>query len=147
MKYSIISIALLSMFSILEMSCNSSKEIQISESEEPIIVLSKERCRGFCPAFTISFFEPNKVQYNGVANMDILGEKLFTIPKSDFTKLKESFKKNNFKKMENEYIRERIMDIPKVTLMYDGHSIIYHKSKAPESVIALSNLVEEFIPK
>ena len=147
MKYSFFPIIMLTMFSFLEINCSSQKEIQISKEETPIITFSKGRCRGYCPAFTIAFFEPNKIRYNGEANMDVLGEKIYSISKKDMVKLKEAFEKSDFKNFENEYLMKNIMDIPKATLSYKGHAILYHQREIPEEVKVLSVLVEKYIPK
>lgn len=147
MKFSFFSIIMLTMFSFLEMNCAPQKEIQISNEEQPIITFSKGRCRGYCPTFTIDFFEPNKIRYNGEANMDVLGEKIYTISKKDMAKLKGVFEEKDFKNFKNEYLIKNIMDIPKATLSYDGHAILYHEREVPKEVKFLSELVEKYIPK
>lgn len=144
MKNVFFSFILFFAFPFSEMSCaNQKKQIQ---NTQPIIFYSKEKCRGFCPAFTMAFSEPNQLKYNGIANVAVLGEKMIALEKTDFQNLKKAFEKSKFQGLEKEYLSE-VMDIPKVILKYNGQQVIYHERDAPDDLIVLAKLVEEFLPE
>ena len=146
MKKSIVSIIVLSFFSFLEMSCAGQKELQINEDETPIIIFTKGKCRGFCPAYTLEIFESNKLRYRGRTNVKVVGEKILKLTKEEVANLKKVFEASDFEKFEKEYL-SRYMDIPKFTLTYDGKKIDYHERSAPEELKMLSALVDKYFPK
>ena len=146
MKNSIFSIILVSIFSLLEMSCSSQKELKITGDETPIVSFAKERCRGFCPAYTLEIFESNKLRYTGQANVKIMGEQIFNLKKEEVINLKKAFEASEFEKFEREYL-SGYMDIPKFTLIYKGQRIDYHEKSATEEIKELSALVDRYFPK
>lgn len=147
MKNTIFSFLLLSFFSILEMSCaqTKNKALQIEDGETPLIVFSKGKCRGFCPAFTLKIYKNNKVEYIGVANVKVLGEKKFELKEEDVKFLRNEFEVSNFKELEKEYLT-KLMDFPKIIISYQGYQVDYHERSAPKEIIKLSKLIEKYLP-
>ena len=130
----------------MEMSCSSQKELQITADETPIISFAKERCRGFCPAYTLEIFESNKLRYTGRANVKVMGEQIYKLTKEEVANLQKAFEASEFEKFEKEYL-SGYMDIPKFTLTYKGQRIDYHERSAPEEIKDLSTLVDKYFPK
>lgn len=146
MKNVVVSFFFVFIFPFWEMNCaNQNKPILNLDETVPLIFFSKEKCRGFCPAYKMEFFEPNQLKYKGLANVDVLAGKIISLDKTDFEKLKKIFEESDFKKFESTYLK-KVMDIPKVTLAYDGHKVVYHETEAPEKLKTLSKMLEAFLP-
>lgn len=146
MKNIFLPMLIIIMISILHWKCAPSTELQVSTDEVPKIVLSKSRCRGFCPAFTIAFYEEKKVRYQGIANVKVIGERVFEIKRKEFDHLIEIFQKAEFQNFEDVYLT-KYMDIPKQILIFNGKKIEFHEQVAPKEILELSHALEKFLPE
>jgi len=129
----------------METNCAKPTQPMVAENELPTILLSKQRVRGFSPAFTIEIFESCNVRYTGVANVDVIGERIFKIKKKEYIALKNEFEKSDFKNLEDEYL-SRMMDIPKITMQFEEKKIVFFEGRAPEVLMNLKEKVKQLLP-
>ncbi len=137
--YSLIAVVL------TQCSNQSIQQSTINGDEEAILVLSKERCRGYCPAYHLEIFPSTKINYEGIAHVKIIGERSYSINTEDMKDLITAFEEINFQDFDHEYLTD-FKDLPQISLMYKGYKIDYHEKKAPEKILELSNKMEAFLP-
>jgi hypothetical protein len=123
---------LYSSFLLLLAPCNGPKSTSSSSPpadagiklKKMIISYEKTVCFGTCPAFTMTINgETNKITYKGDSNVEKIGNYEKSISDEDLSKLAETFEKNKFFEMKDEY-NGQMTDLPSkyVSLSYDGKS-------------------------
>lgn len=133
------------LFALLAINCTPSTELPIEPNDAPMLSLTKERCRGYCPAYSMAFFANRAVKYSGLAHVAVVGEREFKIDKVAWDKLKIAFEKSKFDQYEKEYLTA-FMDLPKMVLVYEGRQITFHEKAAPAEIVKLAQLVEDLLP-
>ena len=97
------------------------------------------------PQYDISL-KGNKLTYDGIANMDVLGEKTLEISKAKFKAIQSAFEGSNFADFDELY-RGNKRDLPMMRLSYKGQEIRYQEQAAPENLKKLALMLEELVPK
>ncbi len=132
---------------VLIVSISCSKNLMKSGIDDTFeVAYSKSKGRSKSkPQYDISL-KGNKVTYNGLANMDVMGEKTFEISKSQFKAIQSAFEGSNFTTFEELY-RGNKRDLPMMRLTYRGHEVRYQEREAPENLKKLAAILEELVPK
>lgn len=97
------------------------------------------------PLYTMAISD-KEVLYNGKANMDVLGERSYTLTEAQYATVYQAFLDSNFQNFEESYIG-KMRDLPIFTLTYNGRSIRYQKREAPEGLLELAEHIIELFPK
>jgi len=83
----------------------------------------------------------NSFNYNGIANMSLLGEHTFKVSKTTLNTLKKTFKESDFNQFEKSYIGNT-RDLPLTYITYGNHETSYQEKEAPEKLKKLAQLIE-----
>jgi len=86
----------------------------------------------------------NSFNYNGIANMSLLGKHTFKVSKNTLNTLKKAFKESDFNTFEESYIGNT-RDLPLTYITYDNHETSYQHREAPEKLKKLANLIENLL--
>lgn len=97
------------------------------------------------PHFKINI-KGNSVYYNGIANMEVLGEHNFKLSKTEFKKIKDVFEQSEFNKFKILYMG-KYRDLPITTITFKGHEIRFQETAAPEKLKNLAVLLESSLPE
>ncbi len=139
------SLAIISFVSLIMFSCSRKGKIDNNVDDFQVTLKTNRGRSKARPQYNISL-DGRKVSYNGIANMDSMGEKSFEISKANYSKIRKAFLESNFTSFKNEY-KGRMRDLPMPTLTYNGHIVRYQEREAPPELLNLANLMKELIPK
>ncbi len=132
---------------IVCISCNKHSSKKSVEKIDHTFEVEYKRGKGRSkskPAYTIAL-KGNVVTFNGIANVDVMGEKTFEISTSKYKAIKEAFDSSNFSEFEELY-QGRMRDLPMMKLTFKEHTVKYQEKAAPENLAKLGQKMEELLP-
>jgi hypothetical protein len=74
--------------------------------EDLQITLTRDYCLGTCPVYSVSVDASGNVEYNGLANVSVVGQAQSTIPTADVELLFELFQQANYSAFDSHYWEE-----------------------------------------
>ena len=154
MKYIIVLIGLVSMFSCKSTKDAVTEEVKTQETEAKLvedkgallISYSRGTCFGRCPVYTIDVFENSVMQYNGRNFSDKEGLWQKTMTAAQMAKVNAAIKTANFATLDTEY-KSMIPDLPRSTFEYYGGvepKTVTGKETLPEQIKPLQKLLESY---
>lgn len=138
-------LAIISIASLFLFSCSRKGKVDKSVDDFQVTLKTNRGRSKVKPQYSISL-NGRKATYNGIANMDTMGEKSFEISKANYSKIRKAFLASNFTSFEKEY-KGRMRDLPMPTLTYNDHIVRYQEREAPAELLILANLMKELIPQ
>ena len=141
MKYLYLILAFSTVLFILG-ACKGTKKSAVISSKAPSIVLKKGKCFGRCKAYSFSIFEDYSAAFNGIKNVDFIGDYQAHVSASVYNELVRKLADASFDGMQNEYL-SKAKDLPEIELTFNGKSIRFHNQKAPEELRQLGIMIEK----
>ena len=145
MKYTILYITILTA-SIILLFCTTKQNTTNTNSDIPIIRLSKSKCFGKCKEYNFSIFKNRKIVYKGLRNVENIGEFNSTIDMGQYDSINEIMQSNNFETFETTYL-SGAKDLQTVEIEHNHHKVKFHKRRAPQELIIILNKLDEIIDK
>ena len=123
--------------------CNTSKKC--STDNEIVFSMSKTRCYGKCPVYTIDIYSNGHVIYEGKSNVDKIGKFEKNITQKELSDLKKAFLDSKFFDFEDEYV-SNATDLPTTYILFRNNGKekkIKDYHKAPKELKALEKLLDD----
>lgn len=120
--------------------CNSKKSVSDKNEvgENALVSMVKSSCFGKCEEYSVQINKKQLV-YNGVKNMEFLGDYSAKNSKENFETLSNVFLENKFSELENSYL-SGLRDLQLITITYNSKEVKFHERNAPEE---LKNIMKE----
>jgi len=119
---------------------------EVSE-DRVFLEMSKTRCFGTCPAYTVKLYLSGKVEFNGEYNTPVEGSREFQMEKTDLDKIQQELTDLNFFDLEDRYYKD-VTDLPTTYLTVNqGNRVkkVMDYYGAPAKLKRFEELVEEII--
>ena len=123
--------------------CNSAKNI--GSDNEIVFSMTKTKCYGKCPAYTIEIYSNGRVIYNGLANVEKIGKFEKNINQTELSNLQKTFLDSKFFDFEDEYV-SNATDLPTTYILFRNNGKekkIKDYHKAPKELKNLERLLED----
>lgn len=115
------------------------------ESHAPIVAaLIREECLEGCPHYAVVIYADGTVQYDGVADVDVIGRRVGHIDAAAIAKLREEFARSTWLQMGNQTGADDCTDQPWQRLTFEGRTIVIDEGhpKLPDDARILPNEVD-----
>lgn len=137
---------------------SSSDKVKETEVEEVVdvnekvtlIQFSKSACYGKCPTYTVTLTPDGKMDYNGIANMPLLGSHIIKANSSFAKDILDRANSVNFFEFNDKYDNQYVTDIPSTTLNIETNQrkkTTYARHEIPSELMGLNTYVHEEIMK
>ncbi len=123
--------------------CNTS--MKCSADNEIVFSMSKTRCYGKCPVYTIDIYSNGHVIYEGKSNVDKIGRFEKNITQTELSDLKKAFLDSKFFDFEDEYV-SNATDLPTTYILFRNNGEekkIKDYHRAPKELKALEKLLDD----
>ncbi len=123
--------------------CNSAKKI--GSDNEIVFSMTKTKCYGKCPAYTIEIYSNGRVTYNGLANVEKIGKFEKNITQTELSNLKKAFLDSKFFDFNDEYV-SNATDLPTTYILFrnnDKEKKIKDYHRAPKELKVLEKLLDD----
>ncbi len=108
----------IALFIFTTKSNESSNYKRVKKVPVKVIELKKTRCYGSCPVYTLTIYKNKTAHLVGEKYMDLIGDYKAKVPDNIFEQLMEKFKKSNFFKFRDKYLKRGITDLPTTYLTF-----------------------------
>ena len=123
--------------------CNSAKKI--GSDNEIVFSMTKTKCYGKCPAYTIEIYSNGRVTYSGLANVEKIGKFEKNITQTELSNLQKTFLDSKFFDFDDEYV-SNATDLPTTYILFRNNGKekkIKDYHKAPKELKDLERLLED----
>ncbi len=131
--------ALLTTFATI--SCHPTQSVD----KQVIISLEKTFCYGTCPVYKTTIAANGTVNYHGEKFTPYIGETTTQLTESQLNNLLLDFEAIKFEQYNDEYVNNRITDIPSTIIMYKGKKVTMRSLDVPPKLMELANKTEKVI--
>ncbi len=116
-----------------------------SVDKQVIISLEKTVCYGTCPVYKATIAANGTVTYHGEKFTPYIGETTTQLTESQLNDLLLDFEAIKFEQYSDEYVNNRITDVPSTIIMYKGKTITMRGFDVPPKLMELANQTEKVI--
>lgn len=110
-----------------------------------LIHYSKSKCFGNCEVYDLTIFSNGEVKYNGIKNVEYLGEYYSEISSQKINDIRVLFKNSNFHQLSPTYLNKSVRDLPRLRIQFENKKVEFHKRKAPKNLLELSGSIEQLL--
>lgn len=129
------------------------QQARIAETgiQEVIAELRQTACEGDCPVFTLKVMTDFSLRYEGVANVDLIGNFTGTVPFNPMSRLVILASRCNFYNLPSSFPKDREdapADFPSTVTTIDYRSqknTVEHIQGGPEKLIEIENYLRELV--
>lgn len=105
--------------------------------------IRKGYCYGRCPVYELKIYNSGFVQYNGIANMDLLGEHTSWVREEEMLAFIDKANEISYFDLQDEYDNPGITDLPETTtslVMGGKRKSVRRRHGFPSSIISFEDL-------
>lgn len=144
MKYLLILLFLVALFTVACQTIKKPKKSLKLPTGTPLFSIAKTKCFGKCPVFQCAIYEDGTIVYNGEKNVNYIGKFHGKLSAQDFDQLKKKLILCQFDQLNPEYL-SNLPDKAKTTLTYNGKGVTLHKRNANDELRALINSCDKLL--
>lgn len=107
-------------------------------------IVSYKKYKGKCPTcpnYSIKVYPDRSFVFNGIENVEPIGEKKRVLTKSEYKAILKEFEQNHFFYLQNEYM-SNTMDLAVSKLFYNGKVVRFQEKECPKRLKGVVNKIE-----
>ncbi len=126
---------------VMMMSCH---VLPKTSSEKLVFKIERTPCFGRCPVYTIELLSNKTIVYNGIKNVEQLGEKVVRLSDIQYQEFMQKIEALPFADYKLEY-GQNIRDIALIFVTYKGKKIKMTQGKVPEKLLEVIRKFENIL--
>lgn len=133
----------LTIVALTTLSCASNKmKTVVGDINQGIVSYKKYKGKcPTCPNYTIKVYPDRNFVFNGIENVEPIGEKSRVLSKSEYKAIVKEFEQNHFFYLQNEYL-SNTMDLAVSNLFYNGKAVRFQEKECPEKLKGVVSKIE-----
>ena len=97
-----------------------------------------------CDVYDLTIYSDGSLMYNGNKNVEMIGVFSSKLSNDNLALLQDLLKRNEFALLQDSYL-SGARDLQKIRVKYEGKELLFHKRKAPESVLNILEHIEGLV--
>jgi hypothetical protein len=127
---------------------STSTAVKVDKTDTLFASLDRGYCFGTCPVFTLKIYQSGYAEFEGKANIEMIGVFHATFSQSQMDELVEVAKRINYMSFEDTYDNPRVTDLPSHTssiVIDNRRKQVTRRINYPESIVVFEKKMEELM--